>query len=142
MFVYELWIEQNGEPWCKHQEIAETAGKAKYQYYLYLQDGLWEAPFGTVVRHMHCHKIVLAAVRYLFGDRDKFARVCQKRGIPLAYQGMRIEVDGKMATIVGANDSSNLDVVLDGSWNAVNCHPWWRTKYFDRDGGLVYEFAG
>ncbi|WP_190325364.1 hypothetical protein [Bacillus cereus] len=37
MNSYKLWLD--GEEEFKHTELAETPGKAKYQFYKYLQDG-------------------------------------------------------------------------------------------------------
>lgn len=137
MFVFNVWID--GEDW-KHIEIAESYGKAKYQYYQYLQDGIWEAPFDEIVKHLRCKKVGLAEVKYLFGDKEQFERICKNRAIPFAYQGMKIEVAGKQGTIVGGNRSSNLDVVFDGHWIKSNCHPWWETRYFSGDGKVVADY--
>lgn len=137
MYVFEVWI--NGEDY-KHIEIAETHGKAKYQYYQYLQDGLWEAPFGEIVKHLRCKKIGAADVTYLFEDKEQFERICKGRGISFAYQGMKIEVAGKIGVIVGGNHSCNLNVVFEGEWIPSNCHPWWETRYFDREGNVVADY--
>lgn len=133
MFVYEL--SMNGE--IQHTQIAETPGKAKYLYWNYLQDGIWEAPFGELLKSMTCKKVGVAGIEHLFGNEEQFKRVCANRGIPFAYMGMKIEVAGKKGTIVGANDSCNLQVVMDGEWAARNCHPWWETRYFDEEGTVV-----
>lgn len=141
MNTYEVWCEDKyGEEWCKGTYAAETPGKAKYSHWHYMQDGIWEEDFGTVVKFLRCRKVGDFKPSDLFGNREKFERVCENRGIIFAYQGMRIEVDGQMGTIVGANDSSNLDVIFDGKYFEENCHPWWKTKYFDRKGNLVKEF--
>ncbi|WP_010501350.1 hypothetical protein [Paenibacillus elgii] len=141
MNTYEVWCEDKyGEAWCKRTYPAETAGKAKYEHWYYMQDGIWEESFGVIVKFLRCRKIGGFKVSDLFGNREKFERVCEKRGISFAYQGMRIEVGGQLGTIVGGNDSLNLDVVFDGKYYAENCHPWWRTKYFDRKGTLIKEF--
>lgn len=137
MFVFKVWID--GE---EHEDtiIAETHSKAKYQYYLSLQDGIWEAPFGEIIKHLKCKKIDVADVKYLFGDKEQFERICKNRGIPFAYQGMRIEVAGTSGTIVGGNSSCNLDVVFDGKWIPSNCHPWSETRYFDYDGKVISDY--
>ncbi|WP_432701999.1 hypothetical protein [Lysinibacillus sphaericus] len=136
MFVYQLSVD--GE--IEHVEIAATPGKAKYQYYRYLQDGIWEAPFGEIVKHMKCKKIGQASIKHLFENKEQFERICKGRGISFAYQGMKIEVAGQLGTIVGANDSCNLQVVMDGEWTAGNCHPWWETRYFDKDGNVITDY--
>lgn len=142
MNTYEVWCEDSyGEEWCKHTYTAETAGKAKYAHWRYMQDGIWEEPFGDVVKHLRCRKISGFKVQDLFGDQEKFQRVCENRGIEFAYIGMRVEVDGQKGTIVGANDSCNLDICFDGKWWGDNCHPWYMTKYFDQSGNLIKEYA-
>ena len=141
--TYEVWVQKNpwDDEWCKQTIQAETAGKAKYSFWNYLQDGLWEEPFGEIVTSLRCRKIGSFKVSDLFGDREMFRSVCEGRGITFAFQGMRIEVDGKMGTIVGANGSCNLDVCFDGDWWSGNCHPWWMTKYYDRKGNLIKEYT-
>lgn len=136
MFYFELWIDGDDH---RHTEIAESHGKAKYQYYEYLQDGIWEAPFGEIIPHLRCRKIGLASILHFFGNKEQFEDVCKRRNIEFAYQGMRIEVDGKMGTIVGGNSSGNLDVVFDGQWRPQNCHPGWMTKYFDKNGNVIQD---
>ncbi|GGF72193.1 hypothetical protein GCM10010912_16630 [Paenibacillus albidus] len=142
MNTYEVWCQKSqwDEPWCKQTIQGETPGKAKYAYWEYLQDGLWEEPFSEVFRFLHCRKIGGFKVSDLFSNRVDFERVCERRGIPFAYQGMEIEVNGQSGVIVGANNSGNLDVCFDGKWYPENCHPWWRTKYFDSAGKLIQEF--
>ena len=49
----------------------------------------------------------------------------QMRGTSF-HLGQRITVDGKRGVIVGANSSSNLDVLFDGEKHASNCHPTWK----------------
>jgi hypothetical protein len=62
------------------------------------------------------------------------------RGIKFAYQGMKVSVCGQMGTIVGSNQSLNLDVVFDGQYHRNNCHPWHETVYFDRKGNVVADY--
>lgn len=137
MFEFEVWID--GREAYSQRFVAETPSKAKYAYYQYLQDGIWEAPFAEIMPHLRVKKMGRASVRSFFGNPNTFASVCERRNIPFAHQGMRIEVNGKMGTIVGANNSSNLDVVFDGEWHAENCHPGWKTKYFDAKGTVIQD---
>ena len=50
MNSYKLWLD--GDEEFKHTELAETPGKAKYQFYKYLQDGVWETDFKTFVKYV------------------------------------------------------------------------------------------
>lgn len=138
MNEYELSI--GSDEWCRHTEIALTAGKAKYDYYRYLQDGLWETDFGTFVKKANCRKIRKAGVSSFFGDKDSFERMCKSRIIEFAHMGMRVSVAGRMGTIVGSNYSGNLDVLFDGHCNTNNCHPWWETVYYDQPGNIIKDF--
>ena len=141
MFEFECWHENaDGDKWCPQRYIAETSSKAKSQHYQYLQDGLWEDDFFTVVKGMRCRKIGRASIACLFGDYEQFERIKEHRGIDFAFQGMRIQVDGKMGTIVGGNSSQNIDVVFDGFWWKDNCHPWYETVYFDNKGNILADY--
>lgn len=62
------------------------------------------------------------------------------RDIDFVSLKMAIEVDGKRGVIVGINRSANFDVVFDGSKIKSNCHPFWKTKYFDETGKLIKEY--
>lgn len=142
MNTYQVWVQKHSwdDEWCVQEVQAETPGKAKYSYWHYLQDGLWEEPFGDVVKHLRCKLVGKFKVSDLFGNTEQFARVIESRGIQFAYMGMRIEVDGQMGTIVGSNHSGNIDVCFDGKWYEENCHPWWETRYFDRKGNVIKDY--
>jgi len=142
MNTYRVWVQSNkwDDEWCVQEIQAPTPGKAKYAYWEYLQDGLWEEPFSDVFRHLRVRLIGKFKVCDLFGNSEMFERVISNRGIPFAYMGMRIEVDGQTGTIVGSNHSGNLNVCFDGKWWADNCHPWYKTRYFDRKGNIIKDY--
>lgn len=142
MNTYRVWVRENkwDDEWCVQEVQAATSGKAKYAYWQYLQDGIWEEPFSEVVKHLRCRLVDKFKISDLFGNREQFARVIENRGIAFAYMGMRIEVDGNMGTIVGSNHSVNLDICFDGKWWAENCHPWWETRYFDSNGNVIKDY--
>lgn len=66
------------------------------------------------------------------------------RGIDFARIGMMVEVDGHIGTIVGMNGSANLDVIFANQQkfgkHPQNCHPTWRTAYFDQDGNIIADY--
>jgi hypothetical protein len=66
-------------------------------------------------------------------------RTFSYRGIEFAHIGMRIQVNGKMGTICGTNSSCNLDVCFDGNNFVTNCHPNYKTKYYDKAGSLILD---
>ncbi|WP_405174275.1 hypothetical protein MHI27_17110 [Paenibacillus sp. FSL H8-0261] len=142
MNTYEVWVQWNewDDPWCRRTVQGETAGKTKYSFWEYLQDGLWEEKFGTVVKKLRCRKIGGFKISDLFTNPATFREICERRAIDFTYQGMKIEVDGQCGVMVGGNNSGNIDVCFEGKYYAENCHPWWRTKYFDRKGNLIKEF--
>jgi hypothetical protein len=67
------------------------------------------------------------------------------RGIEFARIGMMVEVDGHIGTIVGMNSSANLDVVFANQQkfgkSKSNCHPFWKTRYFDKDGVVIADYT-
>jgi hypothetical protein len=135
-------IEVRGLTTIPYQAVADTPGQAKYQCYKYFTDELsYVLGFDDFLKRMeYCHKIGGFKPSDLFGDKEMFDRMKQARGIDFAYRGMRIEVWGKMGTIVGSNSGLNLNVVMDGTCCIDNCHPWYRTKYFNRKGNMIREF--
>ena len=66
------------------------------------------------------------------------------RGIEFAKLGMMVEVDGDLGTIIGMNDSANLNVQfanqLQYGKHVHNCHPTWNVKYFDVAGKVIAHF--
>lgn len=77
---------------------------------------------------------------------QKFQNDMQRqRGIDFAFIGMQIEMDGDIGTIVGMNDSANLDVTFANQAkygkHKHNVHPTWRMKYFDAAGELIAHFG-
>lgn len=138
MFEWQLAIKGE-ETWGRWTVVAETAGKAKYKHFQYMRE-FWDVEFQEFLKYVTCRKVGPASAKSFFGNKEQFERNCIYRNIPFAYQGMRIEVAGKMGTIVGSNNSCNLDVVFDGRWYAENCHPWWETRYFDESGHVVKDY--
>ncbi|MET3290592.1 UNVERIFIED_CONTAM: hypothetical protein ABID98_003162 [Brevibacillus sp. OAP136] len=140
MFEWALSIRDE-DTWGRRTVVAETAGKAKYEHYQYMRE-FWDVKFQEFLKHVTCRKVGPASAKSFFGNKEQFERNCVYRNIPFAYQGMRIEVAGKMGTIVGSNNSCNLDVVFEDRWYAENCHPWWETRYFDEAGNVIKDYRG
>lgn len=69
----------------------------------------------------------------------------RRRGIDFAKIGMMVEVDGHIGTIVGMNSSCNLDVIFANQQrfgkSKSNCHPTWKTRYFDKDGNVIADYT-
>lgn len=68
------------------------------------------------------------------------------RGIDFARIGMMVNIDGQVGTIVGMNDSANIDVVfanqLANGKHKHNCHPTNNVTYFSASGEIVSQFGG
>ncbi len=139
MNTYSInWVGYSGREYCD-TVVAETTGKAKYR--LYLEQEM-DCGFGTFLKHVvkSCRVLHRFRVSDLYGDIDRFNEMKDRRGIPFAHMGMRVEVDGKPGIIVGSNYSGNLDVCFDGTSCGSNCHPHWMTRYFDANGDLIKEY--
>ena len=71
--------------------------------------------------------------------QDELDRVCKYRKLPPLKIGAECEVDGKKGVIVGGNCSANLDVLFDGRRHYNNCHPGYKMRIFNSNGGVCYE---
>ena len=60
--------------------------------------------------------------------------------LPFLKRGMRVEVNGRMGVVTSGNGSGNIDVRFDGERLSVNCHPHWRTRYFDEEGNVIADY--
>lgn len=122
--------------------IAETASKARYKFYKQLEP---EEDYSEYLRYIKVRKRGVYDNRYLptvsLEDELLFQRVINTRNIPFAKIGMKIEVNGKMGKIVGANSSNNLNVVFHTNGNFENCHPHWETTYYDEDNTVIKSFC-
>lgn len=143
MNTYSLEIYNYGDDGTHFETVvAETAAKAKGQFIQY-SEWLDSLTFLQALRWIKSVRLV-HKFHYsdLFGDRERFDDMKQRRGIEFASLGMRVEVCGKPGRIVGANSSGNLNVCFDGTCYTENCHPYWKVKYFDDNGELIREFDG
>lgn len=71
--------------------------------------------------------------------QESLDRVCKHRNLPSLEIGAECEADGRKGVIVGGNFSSNLSVLFDGDNHIRNCHPDYRMRIFNKNGGLVRE---
>ena len=118
---------------------AETRSQAKYHHYLGL-DGLFGSFKEYLAAVKSCCKVKGNELQVTDQKQKDFDRTKLYRGVPKAEIGMRVKV-GRMGEgyIVGANDSCNFDVLMNGViWNV---HPNSEVTYYDKDGTVVYEFG-
>lgn len=80
----------------------------------------------------------------LFGDPIRFERLKQTRNIPFAYIGQKVVFHSsggdRIGIICGANSSSNLDILFDGTTWLANCHPHYMMDYYGADGEIVASY--
>ncbi len=72
--------------------------------------------------------------------QEIFKDTVEKRGIPFAAIGMRVELEGKTGAIKGVNSSANLDILFDGEKQKTNCHPTWEMVYFNGNGSICKDY--
>ena len=113
-----------------------TVGKAKYQFFIDLDDCYPDLKYTDIT-----------AYKVETNDDDKvhreFARTATYRGVPFAKIGMAVRVEGHEGEIAGKNSDANFDVLfLEGPHKGLilNCHPNWAMEYFDEQGNLIKAF--
>lgn len=120
--------------------IVKSASKARYQFYKKHFDDI---TYAECFKYIKVKTLGVAnkenIIPTFFGDFDKFKDVCKRRNIEFAYQGMKIDVNGKQGWIVGANSHNNLDVLF-GEYHIHNCHPTWETTYYDNNDNIIKDF--
>lgn len=65
-------------------------------------------------------------------------RVSYYRHLPNIRKGTPCEVDGEIGVIWGGNPADNLDVRFNDG-RIRSCHPGWRMKILNDNGGVLYE---
>lgn len=130
--AYECSVD--GLDWATAVVTALTRSKARYQRYLDLNEA-WEIPITAIrVRSLGPVGIV---------QPMRLHRTAIQRGLEFVHAGMAIEVEGHRGVIADCNDSANWDVLFTEGphkGQTLNCHPTWKTRYFDEHGNLIREF--
>jgi len=138
IFLFNCSINFCGEPF--NQTIkAETYSKARYRFY---KNNFDEESYSEMFKYISVKKTGKCNPDYLDTIDEyvleQFNRVKEKRGISFAEIGMKIKVDDKIGKIVGANNHCNLNVDFNGM--VFNCHPNWKTTYYDKNDIVIKEF--
>lgn len=68
------------------------------------------------------------------------AYIKERRNMPFIKRGMKVEVDGQLGKVTAGNRSGNINVLFDGAKFPVNCHPKWRTRFFDKEGNVIADY--
>lgn len=88
----------------------------------------------------------MADARKMTKAQKFVADMIKHRGLEFAQLDMQVEVDGDIGTIIGMNDSANLNVRFSNQLkygkHVHNCHPLWKVKYFSADGVCIAHFDG
>lgn len=133
--AYEIEVRAYGG--IKATVCATTAGKAKYDHYLMLDETF--DSFGEYLHYVESCKLLHKARKEdYFRKFHDFERTANYRGVPLATYGTEVELDGRRGFIVGANDSCNFDVAFDNG--VFNCHPNYELVYYGEHGNVLYDF--
>lgn len=119
---------------------AETYSKARYKFY---KSNFDEEKYSEMFKYIEVKKISKCKPDDIdeIDERvlEQFNRVKKYRGIDFAEIGMKIKVDNKIGKIVGANNHANLNVDF-GDGIHYNCHPNWKTTYYDKNNNIIKEF--
>ncbi|MFD0768839.1 MFS transporter [Bacillus sp. CGMCC 1.60114] len=129
--VFEHWP-------CEKIITEETQENAKYEYYKQFSHRFWDMPYTQFLKFVRCENIGLVNVEQLFSNEKSFRRMCKKRRITFAYLGMRVQVLGRMGTIIG-NHNNDLSIVFDGDTLPYSCDPRFEIAYFDKDGQIIKD---
>lgn len=137
---FECTIENwyKGEPLVGYS-YAETASKARYQFYRSLDS---DYPYSDFFKDIKTKVIGKFKISQLFNNYniEDFDKMKKYRNIDFIYQGMKINVCGKDGIIVGYNSGMNLDVVFNNNIYTDNCHPHWETTYYDINNKIIKCF--
>lgn len=72
-------------------------------------------------------------------NRQSFENMKKARGLDFLKMQMTVEVNGKRGRVVG-NHGHNLLVRYEKYKASYNCHPHWKTKYYNSEGEFIKEY--
>ena len=144
VFTYRVWMDN--ACYGKHESNiqAETPAKAKYAHY---QENL--DFFNDYAHYIQARPRIRKLGEFKPSDLyfektdsflDTWDNIKKYRRVPFIELGMKVDVNGKSGIIVG-NCGLSLAVCMNGNTWWSNCHPNWRTKYYNNDGKLLAEFG-
>lgn len=117
---------------------AQNPSKARYAFWLDKSECL--NSYSKCFLHIKVRSLGKIKPEHFYNLNYDFERMAEHRGIQFAYRGMRIDVEGKFGYIVGGNCSMNLDILFDGDAHMSNCHPHWKTTYYDKQGNVIKSY--
>ncbi len=137
-YRYRLSIQLKGK---KHEmEIAaHSEAQAVSMYYKEFKENKTQILFPVFKELVKCENLGLDNLEQFYVKEANFIRMCKYRKIEFARMGMRVQIAGRMATIVG-NHKSDLLVIYDGFSYASKADPRWQIVYFDEAGAIIKDF--
>ncbi|MGG1147639.1 hypothetical protein [Bacillus wiedmannii] len=134
-YKYRLSIEIENK--LHAMEIgAESKDQAISLYYTYFKLDKTNMLFADFKRLVICEQLGLDNIEQFFGSEAEFEKMCRYRKIEFAYLGMRVQIAGRMATIIG-NNKSDLAVIYDNIPKVFAADPRWEVVYFDKNGKVI-----
>lgn len=127
MFSWEVWAGSE-KPDYPRIVNAITSGKAKSAYFRMVREPWPDLEFTQI----NCRKV---------GEphtSEEFIQFVERQGLPFVRCGMKVEIDGSKAIITRKSGAYFRAYFLDHKCEG-NFHPTWKTKYFDKDGKLIYD---
>lgn len=137
-YRYYLSI-QLGDKKHKMEITANSEAQAISLYYKEFKFNKTNMLFADFKELVTCESLGLDNLEQFYSKESNFIKMCKFRKVEFARMGMRVQIAGKMATIVG-NHKSDLLVIYDGFSYESKADPRWQIVYFDEDGAIVRDF--
>ncbi|MED1406942.1 hypothetical protein P4U07_30115 [Bacillus mycoides] len=137
-YRYRLSIQLDGKNHVM-DIAAYSEAQAVSMYYKEFKFNKTNMLFADFKRMAICEYLGLDNLEQFYSKEKDFLRMCKYRKIEFAYMGMRVEIAGKMATIVG-NHKTDLLVLYDGLTRESKADARWEIAYFDEMGAIVRDY--
>lgn len=137
-YRYRLSIQLNGK-YHQTELTAHSEAQAVSMFYKEFKLHKTDMSYSDFKKIAICEYVGLDNLEQFYSKEKYFLRMCKFRKIEFAYMGMRVEIAGKMATIVG-NHKTDLLVVYDGMPHESKADPRWEIIYFGKNGEIVRDW--
>ncbi|MGG1340137.1 hypothetical protein ABE244_06065 [Bacillus toyonensis] len=134
-YKYRLSIEIEGKSHAM-EIAADSKDQAISMYYTHFKLNKTNMLFADFKRWVICEQLGFDNIEQFFGSEAEFEKMCRYRRIEFAYMGMRVQIAGRMATIIG-NNKSDLAVIYDNIPQVFAADPCWEVVYFDKNGKVI-----
>lgn len=137
-YRYRLSIQLEGK---KHEMelAAHSEAQAVSMYYKEFKENKTQMLFPVFKELVKCENLGLDNLEQFYVKEANFIKMCKYRKVEFARMGMRVQIAGKMATIVG-NHKSDLLVIYDGFSYESKADPRWEIIYFDEAGAIIKDY--